>query len=221
MGRVVIMFTRNGTDMKVTKSLVESILVEDIPRLDPVTILVNNLGEGKAEVTIKCYDKSWTASWGSMGGSVEEFFSRTNVDYLVNCFDRGIRSDSDEKDINSMEETFRKKMRKYILQERREGWILKEDARKAWESVDSIDMVAIAPEHEHECFDWNIENWSVEERVWKHIFGGYCMDGEYYKEEFSQWLWDNVPFEYEPNYDYKYLCRIVEVVKKVLEDKRL
>lgn len=205
--------------MKVTKSLVESILVEDIPSLDPVTILVNNLGEGQAEVTIKCYDKSWTSYWGSMGGTVEDFFSRVNIDYLVNCFDRGIRSESDEKDTNSMEETFRKKMREYILDRRREEYILKEDARAAWESVESIDMEAIAPEHDHECFGWSVDHWTVESSVWKPLFGGSCGDDDYYEEDFSQWLWENVPFEYEPNYEYKYLCRIVEVVKKVLEDK--
>lgn len=207
--------------MKVTKSLVESILVEDIPRLDPITIMVNNLGEGQAEVTIKCYDKSWTAYWGSMGGTVEEFFSRTNVGYLVNCFDRGIRSDSDLKDTDAMKEVFVKEIRSFILEKRREEYISKEEARAAWESVDEIDMVDIAPEHDHECFNWNIEHWSVKEEIWKPIFGGYCSDDEYYKEEFQQWLWDNVPFEYEPNHEYEYLCRIVEVVKKVLEDKRL
>tara|TARA_R100000541_G_C1897352_1_gene83929 strand:- start:3415 stop:4038 length:624 start_codon:yes stop_codon:yes gene_type:complete len=207
--------------MKVTKSLVESILVEDIPRLDPVTILVNNLGEGRAEVTIKCYDKSWTAYWGSMGGSVEEFFSRVNVGYLVNCFDRGIRSESDEKDTDAMREVFVKKIRKFILEKRRESYILKEESRNAWDEVDIINMYCVAPEHDHECFNWDVGHCSVDPNIWKPIFGGYCMDDEYYKEEFQQWLWDNVPFEYEPNYEYKYLCRIVEVVKKVLEEKSL
>ena len=45
------------------------------------------------------------------------------------------------------------------------------------------------------------------------------MDDEYYKEEFQQWLWDNVPFQYEPNHEYEYLSRIVAVVKEVLEEK--
>ena len=156
---------------------------------------------------------------GSMGGSVEEFFSRVNVAYLVNCFDRGIRSESDVKDIRAMEETFRKNIRDFILEKRKEEYISKEEARAAWEGADVIDMIGIVPEHDHECFNWNIEHWSVEGRVWKPIFAGYCMDDEYYKEEFQQWLWDNVPFQYEPNHEYEYLSRIVAVVKEVLEEK--
>ncbi len=205
--------------MKIEHKLVKSIKVSGLDSLDPIEILISEYGEGAADVTIKCYGESWTSYWGSMGGNVKEFFTRTNVSYLVNCFERGIRADSDVKDTSAMQETFRKKMREYILYRRREDYILKEDARKAWDEIDNIGMEDISPEHDHECFNWNIEHWSVEGRVWKPIFAGYCMDDEYYKEEFQQWLWDNVPFEYEPNHNYNYLCQIVEVVRKAIMEE--
>ena len=201
--------------MKVVESKVKSYKITELESLDPITIMVEDFDEGSAEVTIKIYGESWTAYWGSMGGNVKEFFTRTNVQYLANCFERGIRADSDVKDTCAMQATFRKKMREYILSERREGYILKEDARKAWDEIDNIDMEAISPEHDHECFGWSVDHWTVESSAWKPLFGG-CMDDDYYEGEFSQWLWDNIEFQYEPNHQYNYLCRIVEVVKKVL-----
>lgn len=105
--------------MKIEESLVKKIYVSEIDSLDPITILVEDFGEGHAEVIIKCWDKSWIAYWGAMGGDVKEFFSRVNVSYLVNCFDRGIRSESDEKDVYAMKETFEQKIKEYILERRR------------------------------------------------------------------------------------------------------
>ncbi len=205
--------------MKIEHKLVKSIKVSELDSLDPIEILISEYGEGSADVTIKCYGESWTSYWGSMGGNVKEFFTRTNVGYLVNCFERGIRADSDVKDTSAMQETFRKKMREYILYRRREEYILPEDARKAWDEVDNIDMEVISPEHDHECFNWNVDHWTVESSAWKVLFGGYGIGDEYYEEEFSQWLWENVPFEYEPNHNYNYLCRIVEVVRKVIMEE--
>ena len=87
--------------MKIEESLIKQIKVSDIERLDPIIIIVEDVACGKANVTIKCFDKSWTSYWGAMGGSVKDFFSRVNVGYLVNCFDRGIRSETDEKDVQA------------------------------------------------------------------------------------------------------------------------
>ncbi len=201
--------------MKIEHKLVKSIKVSELDSLDSIEILISEYGEGAADVTIKCYGESWTSYWGSMGGNVKEFFTRTNVSYLVNCFERGIRADSDVKDTCAMQETFRKKMREYILQERREDYILKGDARRAWNEIDNIDMEAISPEHDHECFGWSVDHWTVDSDVWKPLFGD-RMDDDYYEGEFAQWLWDNVPFEYEPNHKYNYLCRIVKVVRQVI-----
>ena len=88
--------------MKVVESNVKSYKVTELENLDPITIMVEDFGEGRAEVTIKIYGESWTSYWGSMGGSVKEFFTRTNVQYLVNCFERGIRATSDVKDTCAM-----------------------------------------------------------------------------------------------------------------------
>jgi len=203
--------------MKIEESLIKQIKVLDIERLDPITIIVEDVACGKANVTIKCFDKSWTSYWGAMGGSVKDFFSRVNVGYLVNCFDRGISYETDEKDVHEMTKTFNKKIREFILERRREEYITKEVAKGLWDHLDHVRFENVIPEHDHECFSWNIDSWNFISEYWSKLF--------YYEnywssesEEFQQWLWDNVPFVYERNHEYDYLCRIVEVVKKVLSE---
>lgn len=207
--------------MKIEESLIKQIKVSDLERLDPITIIVEDIAEGKANVTIKCFDKSWTSYWGAMGGDVKDFFSRCNVPYLVNCFDRGIREETDEKDVNEMSKTFNKKMRELILERRREEYITKEVAKKLWDHLNYIRFSEIVPEHDHECFSWNISHWMFSSTAWHDLF--YYEDVfDEKSEDFQQWLWGNVPFVYERNHEYGYLCRIVEVVKKVLsEDNEL
>lgn len=204
--------------MKIEESLIKQIKVSDIERLDPITIIVEDIACGKANVTIKCFDKSWTSYWGAMGGSIKGFFSRVNVGYLVNCFDRGISPRTDEKDVYEMTKTFNKKTRELILEKRREEYLTKESALLLWQEVDNIRFEDIVPEYDHESFSWKVDHWSVRYEVWKELFYYDCHYTSR-SEEFQQWLWDNVPFVYERNHEYDYLCRIVEVVKKVLSEE--
>lgn len=200
--------------MRVVESEIKSYKVTELESLDPITIMVEDFGEGSAEVTIKIYGESWTAYWGSMGGSVKEFFTRTNVQYLVNCFDSGIRATSENVDKSAMKDVFKAKIKTLIKEQRYDQWLTKEDARLLWNSIDTLDFESIVPEHDHECFSWNLEHWSVDPEVWSKLFRhGYGGD---ILADFEQWLWDNIEFQYEPNHQYNYLCRIVEVVKKVL-----
>lgn len=199
--------------MKIVESSIKSYKVTELDNLDPITIMVEDLGEGRAEVTIKIYGESWTAYWGSMGGTVKEFFTRTNVTYLVNCFDRGIRATSDIVDKSTMRDVFEDKIKSKIKEERYNCWLTKEDARLLWDNIDILDFESIVPEHDHECFNWDMDHWSVDYNAWSKLF--YSSD-VYDLEEFNQWLWENVEFQYEPNHQYNYLCRIVEVVKRVL-----
>ena len=200
--------------MKVVESNIKSYKVTELENLDPITIMVEDFGEGRAEVTIKIYGESWTSYWGSMGGSVKDFFTRTNVPYLVNCFDRGIRPTSENVDKSAMKEVFEARIKTYIKEERYRYWLSKDEARLLWNNIDTLDFESIVPEHDHECFNWDMDHWSVDYNIWVKLFNDYGEDNTL--SEFNQWLWDNVEFQYEPNHQYNYLCRIVGVVKKVL-----
>ena len=198
--------------MKVIESSVKSYKVTELDNLDPITIMVEGW-YGEAEVTIKIYGESWTAYWGSMGGTVKEFFTRTNVQYLVNCFDRGIRETSENVDKSAMKEVFEVKIKSKIKEERYNERVTKDEARLLWSAIDTLDFESVVPEHDHECFNWDMDHWSVDYNAWSKLF---YSRGVYDLVEFNQWLWDNIEFQYEPNHQYNYLCRIVEVVKRVL-----
>ena len=114
--------------MNIEKSTVEKLYITDVDALDPLTVFIENFETNQAKVTMECWGKSWSAYWGGMGGTVAEFFDRTNVGYLVNCFDRGINSTTDRIDKDSYYEEFIPKLKKRVLEYRRETYLDAEDA---------------------------------------------------------------------------------------------
>lgn len=86
--------------MKIERSVVEKLRVTDVPSLDPVEIILEDFGQGRGKVTMSCFGESWTAFWPSMAGSLKQFITSANNDYLANCFCRGIdsRSADESKD---------------------------------------------------------------------------------------------------------------------------
>tara|TARA_R110002012_G_scaffold49804_5_gene128920 strand:- start:30085 stop:30594 length:510 start_codon:yes stop_codon:yes gene_type:complete len=169
--------------MKIVESSIKSYKVTELDSLDPLTIMVEDFGGGRAEVTIKIYGESWTSYWGSMGGSVKDFFTRTNVPYLVNCFDRGIRKTSENVDKSAMKEVFEYKIKSKIKEERYNERVTKDEARLLWNAIDTLDLESIIPEHDHECFNWGMDHWSVDYNAWSKLF--YSRD-VYDLEEFNQ-----------------------------------
>jgi hypothetical protein len=60
--------------------------ITDLDRLDPITVIFQNFEPGQGRLIIQCYDKVWTSYWGGMGGkTVQEFISRDDPAYYVNC----------------------------------------------------------------------------------------------------------------------------------------
>ena len=53
--------------MKTESMQVIKIILTDLDRLDPVTVIAEDIEQGIGEITITCYGKAWTAYWGGMG----------------------------------------------------------------------------------------------------------------------------------------------------------
>lgn len=71
--------------MNIEKREVTQLVLTNLKALDPVKVFVENIAPGQGQITITCYGQSWTAYWGGMGvESLEEFFTSSNVSYLVN-----------------------------------------------------------------------------------------------------------------------------------------
>lgn len=61
-------------------------------RLDPITVVLEDVGPRRGRLTITCFNGSWCAFWGGMGDRpVREFVRKCDVEYLVGCLARGAR----------------------------------------------------------------------------------------------------------------------------------
>ena len=70
--------------MKIENKLVTKLLLTDLDRLDPISVIIENYKPGAGRIIIECYGRVWTYYWGSMSGqSVQEFFKRCATGYLV------------------------------------------------------------------------------------------------------------------------------------------
>lgn len=70
--------------MKKQTKQVEKIILTEVDRLDPITVIIDDIAVGIGSITICCYGKSWTSYWGSMGDQrIVAFVTTCNVQYLA------------------------------------------------------------------------------------------------------------------------------------------
>jgi hypothetical protein len=71
--------------MKITDTTASvRMLVIEAPGVDPIDVFIVNYAPGKGRITIRCWDRAWTAAWFAMGGeTVERFFVGCGTDYIV------------------------------------------------------------------------------------------------------------------------------------------
>ncbi|QEG12201.1 hypothetical protein OMEGA_135 [Klebsiella phage vB_KaeM_KaOmega] len=138
--------------MQIKRSTIEKIRIEDIQdshRLDPVEVIVENFEPGAGKITISCYGQVWTGFWGSMGGTVEEFFQRVSNDYLIDKMSdyRATEPDPDKDP---------EYLKSLILKHRRSRDITKDQAKQAWYYVDSY-----GPDRNSLCYGYVPEELQV------------------------------------------------------------
>ena len=70
--------------MRVATKNVEMLVIDELPRLDPVRVVLENFEPGKGRIIIVCYDAAWVGYWGAMGGrTVQDFFVSCDAGYLA------------------------------------------------------------------------------------------------------------------------------------------
>lgn len=58
--------------------------VYDAPKLDPILVVMQDLGAGVGRLLIECYGDAWTGYWGAMGErSIEQFLLSCSADYIA------------------------------------------------------------------------------------------------------------------------------------------
>lgn len=56
----------------------------DAPRLDPILVVMRDVGANCGQLLIECYGDTWSAYWGAMGArGVEDFVLSCSADYVV------------------------------------------------------------------------------------------------------------------------------------------
>jgi hypothetical protein len=186
--------------MKVEKSAVTKVLITDIMgdphRLDPITVFLEDIESRKGRITIRCYNKAWTAYWGGMGDqTIDQFFCSCDEHYIAKNL-----SNIDDSITDS--EAIADGARRQIIKMRRgesmkshlphgrsfrfgRNDISAEEARRLWECI--------------EYADFGNDGWG-ESALMQQIFG-------------DEW-WYRLPSK--PNPEYQYLCRIIKAVQEAL-----
>lgn len=153
---------------------------------DTIFVLAEQFSDRQCQVTIRCYDRCWTAYWGGAGSKGwKAFFLSCNNGYLATNFIRGTETPEWVVDLEEIENQYKKR----IIDARREGEIDKDDAREKWDMSEEI------------------QSWSLDEVWYKSEFLEFTF-GEYWHESMPQ----------TTSSDYKYICRLVQVVREHLEE---
>lgn len=120
--------------MKIESSKVEKLYITEIENLDPITVILEDLGPKRGKIIIECYGQSWSAYWDGMGNrSITEFFCSCDKHYLAKNLS-SINSWIDDTDALTV------LARKEICKKRRareiDCWI---EARDLYNSADCLD----------------------------------------------------------------------------------
>lgn len=121
--------------MKVAVSQTTQLVLTELESLDPITVYLENHEPGRGRITIQCFDASWTAAWGAMGGrSVEAFFISCDDHYLA----KNLSSIRDE--VMAEGEAMTNYVRGHIIQRRKWREFDKERARELWGAAEGIEV---------------------------------------------------------------------------------
>lgn len=121
--------------MRVEENQVRQLTITGVQHLDPIRVMIEDLGPRCGRITIICWDDAWTNTWNGLGSdTMAEFFSRVDTDYLALKMKSGIRRTLIDED--SIEQGCRKE----VLKMRREKDIDKEEAERLWDRIEWADF---------------------------------------------------------------------------------
>ena len=121
--------------MKVNFSKARKMTIQDVPGLDPITVFLEDFAPGQGQITIVCWGEAWTHYWGAMGekNDLMKFVSKCDNGYLMLKF-------MDRQDLSEFDlEGTQKFAKQQILEERRQGYIGKRQARIKWNLINECD----------------------------------------------------------------------------------
>ncbi|WP_257292967.1 hypothetical protein [Endozoicomonas sp. ONNA1] len=179
--------------MKIETSQITKIALSELEALDPVTVILEDIGPRQGKINIECYGQAWSSYWGGMGDrTIAEFFCSCDEHYLAKNLS-SVRSHIIDYDaIGGMIQKEIKDQIKSVIQDRREQFTTEEEAREKYDQLN--DSLLLLPSINDE-FELR-EN----QELLDQIYG-------------EEW-WHSLPEKANP--DYEYLCRIIKAVQSGL-----
>ncbi len=132
--------------MKIEESQVRRLTISEVPNLDPIRVILEDIGPGQGRINIECYGQSWVHYWGGMGdGSLAGFFCGCDEHYIAGKLSN---ISADVFDPDSLKDT----LKRDLIQERRKGLVSGGFARERFNTIDATDL----PESENDL--WAMRN---------------------------------------------------------------
>jgi hypothetical protein len=70
---------------RVETCAVEALRIFDAPKLDPIFVVLHDMGGGRGRLLIDCWGEAWAAYWGAMGErTLRQFITGCDTDYIAN-----------------------------------------------------------------------------------------------------------------------------------------
>jgi len=161
--------------MKINKAKVIKLHITDIMeshRLDPITVILEDIGPRQGKIIIECYGQSWSAYWGGMGdNTISEFFCSCDNGYLIGNLAPSLRPTVDDYD------NLDKWLKSGIISSRRNHEMSAGDAKDTW---DDVELLCVNDE--------SFLHSSDGARLAEHIIG-------------DEW-WYTIPQTENPKYEY-------------------
>lgn len=121
--------------VEVATAHVTALRLTGLDNLDPITVYLDNPEPGRGQITIRCWDTSWTAGWrGLSSRRVEEFFVVQNDHYLAKNLS------SLKAEVLASGEGLTRLLRVEFLRQRRARELDKGLARTLWEDAEGVEI---------------------------------------------------------------------------------
>lgn len=182
---------KSAEPLKVERSTVTKLVITGAPRLDPITVFLEDLAPCKGKITVSCWGKSWTAYWGGMwdGLNIGQFFCELNTGYVIGYFDQSMSSR------RFSGEALADKARREIVQMRRDLDLDESDARDLYDEAEDIRYVSSIDELS-----------GAHRQLMQQVFG-------------DEW-WHLSDDSTERNPDWDYLERIINAVQQAMRQEQ-
>lgn len=130
--------------MKIIDSLIRRLEISEVQNLDPIRVMLEDIGPGQGRINIECWGKSWASFWGGMGkDTIAEFFTSCDEHYLAGKLSN-IPADVYTPD------GLKDKLKQEVMDERKKRCISRREARKKFNAIVELDL----PETEEQL--WGI-----------------------------------------------------------------